>query len=166
MEPVLVLNANFEPLNVCGTRRAICLILMEKANLVVNGRGVIHSVNHSFPRPSIIRLEAMIKKPRPRVKLTKKEIFRRDKFTCQYCGNKKKNLTIDHIIPRHMGGEHNWTNVITACANCNHKKGGRKLSDAGMHLRIKPYEPSSSAMYLFQNFLPNNEEWEQFLIGW
>ena len=84
--PVLVLNANFEPINVCDTRRAIGLILNEKASLVLNGRGHIRTVSHIFPRPSIIRLNKMVRRPRPKVKLTKREILRRDNFICQYCG--------------------------------------------------------------------------------
>src|SRR3990172_4002340 len=97
-EPVLVLNANFEPLNICTTRRALGLILSGKANLVLNGRGVVMTVSRAYPRPSIIRLEKMIKRPRPRIRLTKREILRRDEFTCQYCGNHISNLTIDHIV--------------------------------------------------------------------
>jgi len=80
-EPVLVLNANFEPINVCTTRRAIGLILAEKAAMVVNGRGHIHTINQLLPRPSVIRLEHMIHRPRPRVKLTRREVFRRDNYT-------------------------------------------------------------------------------------
>ncbi len=80
-EPVLVLNANFEPLNVCTTRRAITLILAGKASLVLNGRGVIHTVNFAYPRPSVIRLERMVKRPRLRVRLTNREILRRGNYT-------------------------------------------------------------------------------------
>jgi 5-methylcytosine-specific restriction endonuclease McrA len=98
--PVLVLNASFEPLNVCTTRRAINLILSGKADLVMNGRGWIKTVSQSYPRPSIIRLEKMIKRPRPRIRLTKREILRRDEFTCQYCGYHTPYLTIDHIVLR------------------------------------------------------------------
>src|SRR5512133_15456 len=105
-EPVLVLNANFEPVNVCTTRRAIGLILNGKAQLVLNGRGEIKTITRTYPRPSIIRLEQMIKRPRPQVRLTKREILRRDDFTCQYCGQHTVNLTIDHVIPRRLGGVH------------------------------------------------------------
>ncbi|RME91123.1 MAG: HNH endonuclease, partial [Anaerolineae bacterium] len=121
--PVLVLNANFEPINVCTTRRAIGLILAGKAAMVVNGRGYIHTVSQAFPRPSVIRLERMIHRPRPRVKLTRREIFRRDNYTCQYCGRRTPMLTVDHVLPRHLGGKHTWTNVVTACPACNHRKG-------------------------------------------
>ena len=142
------------------------MMVMDKASLVKDGRGHIHTVNTSYPRPSIIRLQKMIRRPRPRVKLTRKEIFRRDHYTCQYCGTSSRDLTIDHITPKHLGGTHTWDNVVTACAFCNHKKGGRTLEQSGMRLLKKPKEPSSSAMYLYQHYLKLNEGWEPFLEGW
>jgi len=166
MEPVLVLNANFEPLNVCDIRRAIGLMILDKASLVENGRGEIHTISQSFPRPSIIRLQRMIHRPRPQVKLTRKEVFRRDQFTCQYCGKQYKNLTIDHVTPRHQGGAQTWENVVTACSACNHKKGGRSLKETGMRLRRIPKAPSNSALYLYNHFLFQNQDWEPYLKGW
>lgn len=164
--PVLVLNANFEPINVCDMRRAVGLLLSDKASLVVNGRGTIKTVNNSFPRPSVIRLQKMVSRPRPHLKLTRREIFRRDNYTCQYCGKKTTNLTIDHVIPRHMGGKHIWTNVAAACSACNHRKGGRLPEEANMRLLHKPTEPPSSAHYVFGRHLAENTEWETFLAGW
>jgi 5-methylcytosine-specific restriction endonuclease McrA len=164
--PVLVLNANFEPINVCDTRRAIGLILAEKASLVVNGRGEIQTVSRSFPRPSVIRLQKMISRPRPQLKLTRREVFRRDNYTCQYCGKRTSDLTIDHVVPRHMGGRHLWSNVVAACPACNHRKGGRLLEEAGMRLLRQPVEPPTSARYIFGRHLTENAEWETFLSGW
>jgi 5-methylcytosine-specific restriction endonuclease McrA len=164
--PVLVLNANFEPINVCDTRRAIGLILTEKANLVLNGRGEIKTVSRTFPRPSIIRLTKMVKRPRPRVKLTKREILRRDDYICQYCGQHTTYLTIDHVVPRHLGGEHTWENLVTACPSCNHHKGGRTLEQAQMRLPRLPDEPPTSAQYIFARHLKDNQEWSPFIIGW
>jgi 5-methylcytosine-specific restriction endonuclease McrA len=165
-EPVLVLNANFAPINICTTKRAIVLVLTGKASLVMNGRGVIQSVSRTFPRPSIIRLGMMVKRPRPCVKLSKREIFRRDNYTCQYCGQRQKNLTVDHVIPRRLGGSHTWENLITACAACNHRKGGRTNKQAGMKLLHKPHMPSSSAKYIFGRYVKGNHEWGPFLEGW
>jgi 5-methylcytosine-specific restriction endonuclease McrA len=164
--PVLVLNANFEPINVCNTHRAIVLILTGKASLVLDGRGEIRTVSRSYPRPSIIRLERMIKRPRPRVKLTKREIMRRDNFTCQYCGQTASSLTIDHVMPRHLGGEHSWDNLVTACPACNHRKGGRTIVQAQMHLLRHPKEPPASAGYIFARHLNDNGEWVPFIEGW
>ena len=164
--PVLVLNANFEPINVCNTRRAIGLILNGRAMLVLNGRGEIKTVSSTFPRPSIIRLEKMVKRPRPRVKLTKREILRRDGYTCQYCGQRGSNMTIDHVIPRHMGGKHTWENMATACPACNHRKGGRTLEQAQLRLLSTPGEPPSSARYIFARHLKDNSDWLPFVDGW
>jgi 5-methylcytosine-specific restriction endonuclease McrA len=163
---VLVLNANFEPINVCGTRRAMGLLLDGKADLVANGRGEIKTVTRSYPCPSVIRLEMMVQRPRPRIKLTRREIFRRDNYTCQYCGRRMQDLTVDHVIPRHMGGMHIWTNVVTACAHCNHHKGGRPLGEAHMHLAHIPKEPPANAAYIFGRHLSENSEWEPFIKGW
>jgi 5-methylcytosine-specific restriction endonuclease McrA len=165
-EPVLVLNANFEPINICSTRRAIGLILNDKATLVLNGRGEIRTVSRTFPRPSVIRLDHMIKRPRPRVRLTKREILRRDDYTCQYCGQHASYLTIDHIIPRRLGGRHTWENLVAACPSCNHRKGGRTLEQVQMRLLHQPHEPPASATYIFGRHLKNNLEWLPFVEGW
>jgi 5-methylcytosine-specific restriction endonuclease McrA len=164
--PVLVLNANFEPVNVCNTRRAITLVLDGKASLVLNGRGVIKTVSQIYPRPSVIRLVNMIKRPRPRVKLTKREVMRRDSFSCQYCGQHATIMTIDHILPRHLGGQYTWDNLVTACPSCNHRKGGRTLEQARMHLLRIPAEPPASATYIFGKHLVENEDWLPYVQGW
>ena len=165
-QAVLVLNANFEPLNVCDMRRAIGLILTGKAEMIANGRGYIHTTRLSFPRPSVIRLEHMVKRPRPRVKLTKREIFRRDNYTCQYCGRQMAHLTIDHVLPRHRGGQHRWDNLVAACAQCNRHKGGRTATEANMDLRHGPAEPSATANYLFGRHLAENADWKKYIEGW
>jgi 5-methylcytosine-specific restriction endonuclease McrA len=164
--PVLVLNANFEPLNVCTTRRAIGLMYNDKAMLVQNGRGYIQSVSNKFQAPSVIRLSNMIKRPRPIVKLSKAEIFRRDNYICQYCGKKTTNLTIDHVIPRSKGGEHAWENLVAACPGCNHKKGGRTAHQANMDLLKQPKAPSATALYIFGRYLQQYEEWIPYVTGW
>lgn len=165
-EPVLVLNANFEPIHVCNTRRAVNLVFSGKARLIMNGRGDIRTINQVFSRPSIIRLEKMIKRPRPSVHLTKREVLRRDNFTCQYCGTQNLFLTIDHIVPRHLGGEHSWANLVAACPTCNHRKGGRTLEQAGMHLLQHPTAPPASAIYVFARHLNDNKEWLPYIEGW
>jgi 5-methylcytosine-specific restriction endonuclease McrA len=98
--------------------------------------------------------------------LTRREVFRRDNYTCQYCGKYSLNLTIDHVIPRHLGGRHIWSNVVTACASCNHRKGGRRLAEANMTLHHSPCEPPTSAIYVFGRHLTDYAEWEPFLNGW
>ena len=165
-DPVLVLNANFEPIHVCTTRRAIGLILNGKASLVLNGRGEIKTISRIYPRPSIIRLEKMIRRPRPTIRLSKREILRRDEYTCQYCGLHTIHLTIDHVIPRRLGGRHTWENLVAACPNCNHHKGGRTIEQAQMRLLRPPSEPPSSAHYLFSRHIHDNQDWLPFIQGW
>ncbi len=165
-EPVLVLNANFEPINVCTTRRAIGLMLGGKAAMVANGRGYIRTVKELIPRPSVIRLDVQVHRPRPCVKLTRREVFRRDNYTCQYCGRRDGGLTVDHVMPRHLGGPHTWTNVVAACPSCNHHKGGRRLEEAHMNLFHIPKEPPANAAYIFGRHLAENEEWAQYIKGW
>ena len=165
-EPVLVLNRNFEPLNVCDTRRAIGLLLLGKAEIIENGRGEIRTATAAFPRPSVIRLSRFIHRPRPRVKLTKREIFRRDEYRCQYCGATNAHLTIDHVLPRHRGGDHGWSNLVAACPPCNRRKGGRLLHDAHMTLLRPPAEPHPTADYLFGRYAHTYVEWSKYLQGW
>ncbi len=164
--PVLVLNANYEPLNVSSVRRAMGLVLHGKAELVLNGRGMVRTPSDAFPCPSIIRLGRMVRRPRPRVKLSKREVFRRDGHTCQYCGQRTYQLTIDHVVPRRHGGSHTWSNVVAACAPCNRRKGGKVPSKARMCLRRKPFEPRPTASYRFGNYTAAHSKWQPFIDGW
>jgi 5-methylcytosine-specific restriction endonuclease McrA len=163
---VLVLNANFEPINVCNLHRALNLMLSGKASLIANGRGVVKTVSRTYPCPSIIRLEQMIQRPHVRVRLTRREVFRRDNYTCQYCGKKLPNLTIDHVIPKRLGGRQTWGNVVAACAACNHRKGGRLPEEAGMRPIKPPQEPPMSALYVFGKYLGENADWLPYVEGW
>ncbi len=165
-EPVLVLNQNYEPLNVCDMRRAMVLIVVGKAEVLLDSRGVVRTPTAEFPRPSVIRLNYMVRRPRPRPPLTRREVFRRDDYTCQYCGQRTSEPTIDHVIPRHRGGKRTWENLVTACPRCNRRKGGRTVQEAGMRLLRPPKAPPSSYAYLFRNYLETNQEWAPFLEGW
>jgi 5-methylcytosine-specific restriction endonuclease McrA len=164
--PVLVLNVDYEPLNICSTARAMGLIVLGKAVIVQNGRGVIRSARRVFERPSVIRLGYMVHRPRPRVRLNKREIFRRDQYCCQYCGRSSTHLTLDHVLPKTRGGEYAWDNLVSACPQCNRRKGGRTPREAGMTLRAPPEEPPATATYLYGRYLSSNREWTQYLEGW
>ncbi|MBI3160436.1 MAG: HNH endonuclease [Chloroflexi bacterium] len=164
--PVLVLNANYEPLNVCTTRRALGLMSADKAALVLNGRGYIQAVSVQFPAPSVIRLDRMIRRPHPEVKLSKQEVFRRDNYVCQYCGRQASKLTLDHVIPKHLGGLHSWDNLVAACPTCNHRKGGRTLETANMRLLRSPMAPTASASYIFGHYVARYQEWAPYVEGW
>jgi 5-methylcytosine-specific restriction endonuclease McrA len=163
---VLVLNANYEPINICNYRRAISLILSDKATMLENGRGTIRTASTSFPLPSVIRLQHMIRRPRPSIAFSRGEIFRRDKYTCQYCGTPSRNLTLDHIIPKSKGGMDTWENVVTACSNCNHRKGGKMLEETNMQLIRRELVPPNSIEYIFSRHLELNTEWITYLKGW
>ena len=164
--PVLVLNANFEPLNVCNTARAMGLLLVGKAEIILNGRGVIRTTTRTYERPSVIRLQYMVHRPRPRVRLCKREIFRRDGYHCQYCGRTSSHLTLDHVVPRHREGRYEWENLVSACPQCNRHKGNRTPWEAGMDLQSIPAEPPASALYLYGQYLKRNQVWAEYLDGW
>lgn len=166
-DSVLVLNQNYEPLNICTVRRALVLVLGGKAELLESARGRIASATRVFPFPSVIRLVQLIKRPRPRVKLSRKEIFLRDGYACQYCGTRTSKLTIDHVIPRSRGGLHVWDNVVAACQPCNHRKGGKSVAEARMTLLMQPHEPRAGRYYTVERRLNNSpdEGWMKFLPG-
>ena len=164
---VLVLNQNYEPLNVCNVRRAIILVFDGKAEVLEEHPARMHSASRAFPMPSVIRLVYLIRRPRPRVKLTRREVFIRDGYACQYCGHRGGDLTIDHIVPRSRGGEHSWENLVSACKACNHRKGGKTLAQARMALRTVPAEPRAGMYYTIERRLDAavTEAWEKFLPG-
>lgn len=164
---VLVLNQNYEPLNVCNMRRALVLVIDGKAEVLEEYDCTVSSATRVFPSPSVIRLIYMIRRPRPRVKLTRREVFIRDNFTCQYCGRQAGDLTIDHVIPRSRGGPHTWDNLVSACKTCNHRKGGKSLHEARMTLRSQPKEPSPGAYYTIERRVETAifEVWEKFMPG-
>lgn len=164
--PVLVLNVNYEPLNICNTARAMGLLLLGKAEIIKNGRGVICTPARVFDRPSVIRLQYMVHRPHAHVRLSSREVFRRDGYRCQYCGQYSAHLTLDHVVPKYRGGGSGWNNLVSACPQCNRRKGNRTPLEAGMRLRSQPAEPPATAMYLYGRFLGQNQEWVPFLEGW
>lgn len=163
---VLVLNQNYEPLNVCNLPRAFRLVFGAKAEVIEYDHQEIRSIRAVYRAPSVIRLQHQIRRPRPRVKLTRREVFTRDRNTCQYCGRTGSDLTLDHVLPRHRGGAHSWENLVAACRACNHRKGGRTPEEARQHLLRQPFEPRSDLYSLFTPYLedPHNEAWRSYLF--
>jgi 5-methylcytosine-specific restriction endonuclease McrA len=162
----LVLNQSYEPLNVCLVRRALTLIFNGKAEMVENGSGYIYTARASFPVPTVIRLSYLIKRPFPQPRLTRSEIFHRDHYTCQYCGKKNSQLTIDHVVPRNQNGKHTWENLVTACAACNRRKAGRTPEQAHMKLLKKPVRPSSSIFCCIPyHYLETQINWRKYISG-
>ena len=139
---VLVLNATYEPINVCSVRRAVVLLLKEKAELLERGRWELHSESSTVARPVVIRLVSYVRVPRDahRRKITRRAVFARDGWTCQYCGS-RSNLTVDHVIPRSKGGSSSWENIVASCAPCNRRKGDRTPAQANMHPSHAPRQP-------------------------
>lgn len=144
MQSALVLNASYEPLSVVSSRRATCLVLSDKAELLEHDGSLVRSENLTFQRPSVIRLRYMVKVPYiRRTALSRRAIFARDDHRCQYCGERADS--IDHVMPRSRGGEHAWENVVAACRPCNLGKRDRTPEEAGMRLARPCRVPRSSA---------------------
>lgn len=141
---VLVLNATYEPIHVCGVKRAVVLLLKEKADVVESGSGELHAERTSLPRPAIIRLRTYAPVPRRnRRRLTRRAVFARDEWACQYCGV-GSDLTVDHVIPRSKGGSSEWENVVACCASCNRRKADRLPHQARMFPKSTPRAPHPS----------------------
>ncbi|NER01201.1 MAG: HNH endonuclease [Okeania sp. SIO3C4] len=161
---VLVLNASYEPLNITSWRRAIVLLIKEKAEQVEhNGRFVYPNV----PLPTVIRLRQYVRVPYKDIPLTRRNILHRDGHSCQYCGYSGDELTLDHVIPRSRGGGDAWDNVVTACVRCNVDKGNRTQREAGMPLRHQPRKPHSSLYFEVRKHIKSglHSEWQKYVIG-
>ena len=150
---VLVLNASYEPLSLVSVRRAVVLLLREKAEMLEATQQMLRSHNRAIPVPLVIRLVHYVRLPHRRVPATRAAIMLRDAYVCQYCGETPghNNLTVDHIVPRSRGGAHDWHNLVSACKRCNQKKGSLTPEEASMSLLRKPFEPSYVALVLLSN---------------
>lgn len=161
MGRALVLNATFEPLCVVSIRRAVVLVLKQKAELVHEDGGSFHSERLTLPIPSVIRLKSFVKVPyRARVSLSRRAIFVRDSFACQYCGHAAEN--VDHVIPRSRGGRHVWENVVAACKRCNTMKENRLPHEVGLHLKTKPAAPRET-VWIIVAVGRVDPKWEPYL---
>lgn len=161
---VLVLNSSFQPLHVCHARRALVLVMCGKAEVVEYEESqFVRTVSRLFPLPSVVRLRIYIQPNRRSVALNRRNIMRRDKYHCQYCGSISEELTTDHVVPRSRGGEDSWENLVTACTRCNNRKGNRTLEDANMKLLSLPRRP---AFYTFIRYYHprNHEKWRPYLF--
>lgn len=146
---VLVLNSSFEPINITSWRRAVVLLLKEKAQVLSN---------------RVIRLLNYVKVPLSKIlsnKPSRALIYKRDNNTCQYCGSTRK-LTIDHVVPKSKGGSDDWTNLVVACSSCNTKKGDTLLEQTGMKLARKPKAPYNKMQFVLNNC--TIEEWKEYSL--
>ena len=162
--PVLVLNLNYVPVNVCTVRRAIVLVAKGKAELLEHRQDEarVRTFNTFLDAPSIIRLVYLVKRPFAPRRLSKKEVFLRDHYTCQYCGKRSQHLTLDHVVPRRQHGPHTWDNVVAACGRCNLDKAGRTPEEANMKLRRVPTAPQPNPYRILEN-RTILDEWRQYI---
>jgi 5-methylcytosine-specific restriction endonuclease McrA len=136
----LVLNATYEPLCVVSNRRAVVLVLSDKADLVHDTGEALHSERLTLAIPSVVRLRSFVRVPfQRRAAISRRGVFVRDGGECQYCGSRAES--IDHVVPRSRGGQHVWENVVAACRRCNTSKRDRYLHETGMHLQREPAAP-------------------------
>lgn len=165
---VLVLNASFEPINVCTARRAVVLILKGVAHAEeCSSQNWLHSSRFSMPMPSVIRLVEYIHIPFERKSLSRKNILLRDHNTCQYCNKSlpPAELTLDHIIPRARGGDSSWDNLVACCRTCNNRKGDQHLEDANMRLLKRPQAYNLHVNRQIIRYLGRTDEsWRKYLF--
>jgi 5-methylcytosine-specific restriction endonuclease McrA len=161
MKQALVLNASYEPLCVVSTRRALLLLLDDKAEMLHATSGLFRSERVALPEPSVVRLWHYIKVPyQARIALNRRAVFARDGHRCQYCGDSAEN--IDHVVPRSRGGLHSWENVVASCRPCNARKRDHLLEDSGLRLRRPPSVPRQRTFILVASGAIRTE-WEPYL---
>jgi 5-methylcytosine-specific restriction endonuclease McrA len=185
--PVLVLNRYWQPVHTCSARRAVHLLCLGHAQVVqvkgeekfathdlgswlgyskdCVGDDMIHSVKIALRVPKVIVLAVYDRLPRLEVKFTRRNVFLRDKFTCQYCTREfpENKLNLDHVIPRHKGGKTTWDNIVASCVKCNTRKGNKLPKDAGMHPMGKPFAPRWRPLYGLQENGLADSSWDHFL---
>ena len=163
-ESVLVLNQNYEPMNVCSVRRALVLMFRGKAQAVASADATVRTVAQNLPAPSVVRLDRYVNAPRRRVVLSKRNVLKRANHQCQYCGKADRKMTIDHVIPRKYKGPETWENLVAACTGCNAKKGHRRLDQAELSLISKPRSPNNVSF--IRNFIGvSDSRWKPYLFA-
>jgi 5-methylcytosine-specific restriction endonuclease McrA len=166
-QPVLVLNASYEPINVCAARRALVLVLKGVADTLESSRHMASSARMRFPLPSVIRLLEYRRIPLQSRALTRKNILLRDRYTCQYCVQTfpAGELTMDHVVPRSRGGTSTWENLVACCIPCNNQKGNRTPDEAGMKLYRLPRPFTLHTSRHLMRLLGNGDDrWRKYLF--
>jgi 5-methylcytosine-specific restriction endonuclease McrA len=162
---VLVLNATYEPISVVSTRRAVILLLKEKAELIEAAEAELRAENFTIRMPLVIRLVYFVRIPyKVSLPVTRRTVLARDRYTCQYCGRQpaRKDLTVDHVLPRSRGGRTTWENVVAACQRCNGHKGNRTPEEAGMWVLSHPARPRYVALALVEG-VDARQVWDKYL---
>ncbi len=161
---VLILNQNYEPLTVCSVKRAVVMMLLGKVEMIETMDGhMLHSVSTAIRVPSVVRLGFYVKVPRKRIFLSRKNIIKRDGHRCMYCGRSEGSMTVDHVIPKRMGGRDTWENLVCACTKCNNRKGDRTPEQANMTLIKRPRKPNH--LMFIQRFIGiSDDSWKPYLF--
>lgn len=168
---VLVLNSDYEPLNICNLHRAIKLIYKEKADILHycgeeqnDFEFVYDGGGDDFAIPTVIRLRFQIKRPRPVARVSRRGIYLRDNYKCQYCDSSSE-LTLDHVIPKRLGGSDTWENLVTCCRKCNGKKSDKPLDKCGLTLKKQPKAPKYNSSLSFSKYLfgSSQDVWKYYL---
>src|SRR5437016_5046733 len=164
-QEVLVLNSDYEPLNVCHVRRALVMIYLGKADVLHHHDLAERAEVVWHKPPSVVKLRHHVRRPLPELKLNRRTIFARDRYTCQYCGQASKDLTIDHVVPKRHGGRTEWDNLVCSCRRCNMKKGDKHLHQTGMKLLRMPHRPKYVPYISLTKYLAGrqNEIWRDYL---
>lgn len=165
LHDVLVLNSNYEPLNVCNLRRAVALLLLGKADVLVQRDNPLVTCSGIHGAPSVVKMRYMVRRPMPQLRLSRHSVLARDNYTCQYCGARGRELTIDHVVPKWVGGPHTWDNLVACCRRCNLKKGDKTPQQAHMRLARKPRRPHFIPYLSLPTYLKaqGREEWRDYL---
>lgn len=160
---VLVLNANYAPMMVCSARHAVCMVYLDKVDVLAKYPEKIKSPSKYFDLPSVIKVSDYVRYDNLSVELNRKNIISRDNHICQYCGISKTPLTVDHVIPKGSGGADLWENLVTACKPCNQKKGNKTPDEAKMKLMKKPKRPNR--LHYFQRLVTDSQaDWRPYLF--
>lgn len=143
MEHTLLLNATYEPLMIIHWQRAVTLVYLGKSDVLEEYSREIRSVSHSMRIPAVLRLRERVRTVRPAIRFSRQNVYARDRYQCQYCTTScsPADLTFDHVVPRSQGGQTSWTNIVTACADCNRRKANRTPEQANMKLLKRPVRP-------------------------
>jgi 5-methylcytosine-specific restriction endonuclease McrA len=166
--PTLLLNASYEPLRVISWQRAVTMMCLGKVEVVRSYESVLRAMTWSVRTPAVVRLVQFVRRHRVRVAFSRRNVFVRDEFSCQYCGLRlgPGELTCDHVVPRSRGGHSSWENVVAACGPCNRRKGNRTPREAEMRLMRKPIRPASlPSLGLRLGGSSPPEPWRDFLLG-
>jgi len=165
--PVLVLNASYEPINICGARRALVLVLKGVAKTEEEQGAMLHAARVRIPLPSVIRLLEYRRIPHQTRALSRKNILLRDRNTCQYCAVvlPAAELTLDHVIPRSRGGQSTWENLVACCHSCNRRKGNHLLHEQNEMQLLREPRPFSlhTSRHIMRMIGNSDQKWRKYL---